>query len=146
MKKLLSLGILSLSIVTLASCSQSTSNSSDTSAKTESKAKQSNEAKVPSEYTVALKKAESYLKTMPMSKDRLYDQLTSEIADKFPAEAAQYAVDNIKADWNEQAAKAAKNYRDNMNMSNDAIKTQLTSQFDKFTEEQAEYGVQHIDD
>ena len=112
MKKLLSLGILSLSIVTLASCSQSTSNSSDTSAKTESKTKQSNEAKVPSEYTVALKKAESYLKTMPMSKDRLYDQLTSEIADKFPAEAAQYAVDNIKADWNEQAAKAAKNYRD----------------------------------
>lgn len=145
MKKLLSLGLLSLSTVTLFACSQGNNSSPGTSSMSKTKTEQSSEKKVPSNYKTALKKAESYLQTFPMSKDHLYEQLTSEY-DKFPAEAARYAVDNIKADWNKQAVKAAKNYRDSMNMSTEAIKKQLTSQFDKFTEDQAEYGVQHIDE
>lgn len=31
-----------------------------------------------------------------MSKARIYDQLTSENGEKFTAEQAQYAIDNIK--------------------------------------------------
>jgi hypothetical protein len=30
-----------------------------------------------------------------MSKQRIYDQLTSEYGEKFNAEAAQYAIDNL---------------------------------------------------
>jgi F0F1-type ATP synthase membrane subunit b/b' len=44
---------------------------------------------VPREYKAALKKAETYAKTMHMSKAAIYDQLVSEYGEGFPAEAAQ---------------------------------------------------------
>ena len=44
----------------------------------------------------ALRKAESYAKTMHMSKQGIYDQLTSEYGEGFDKEAAQYAIDNIE--------------------------------------------------
>jgi Host cell surface-exposed lipoprotein. len=46
-----------------------------------------------------------------MSKRGLYEQLTSEYGEKFPAEAAQYAIDNLTTDWNLQALKCAKDYQ-----------------------------------
>ena len=58
---------------------------------------------VPAEYASALKKAASYSKLMHMSKAGLYQQLTSEYGEKFSAEAAQYAIDNVQADWNANA-------------------------------------------
>ena len=45
---------------------------------------------------------------MHMSKAGIYDQLTSEHGEKFSAEAAQYAVDNLNADYNENALAKAK--------------------------------------
>ena len=65
---------------------------------------------VPMEHKMALKAAEQYLRTMPFSKQGLYRQLTADAGNKFPPEAAQYAVDNVKTDWKENAAKAAANY------------------------------------
>lgn len=59
--------------------------------------------KVPTEYKSALKKAETYSNIMHMSKQGIYNQLVSEYGEKFSAEAAQYAIDNIKADWNKNA-------------------------------------------
>ena len=44
----------------------------------------------------ALKKAESYQEKMSMSKAAIYDQLISEYGEKFTAEEAQYAVDNLE--------------------------------------------------
>ena len=58
---------------------------------------------VPSEYKSALNKAKSYSDTMHMSKVGIYNQLTSEYGEKFSAEAAQYAMDNLSADWNANA-------------------------------------------
>ena len=49
---------------------------------------------IPFEYEQALKKGESYLKTMSFSKQGLYDQLTSQF-EGFTPEAAQYAVDEL---------------------------------------------------
>ena len=46
----------------------------------------------------------------------IYDQLTSEIGEKFTAEQAQYAIDNIKGDYLEAALKSAKNYQETMKM------------------------------
>lgn len=72
---------------------------------------------VPKEYKSALRKAKVYSDTMSMSKEGLYDQLTSEYGEKFSAEAAQYAVDNLNANWKENALKKAKVYQETMAMS-----------------------------
>lgn len=98
---------------------------------------------VPMEYKMALKSAEQYLRTMPFSKQGLYRQLTADAGSKFPPEAAQYAVDNVKTDWKENAAKAAANYLKIMPMSRDELVTQLTSDAgDQYTLEEAQYGVE----
>ena len=98
------------------------------------------------EYKNALKKAESYSKTMNMSKQGIYDQLTSEYGEKFPADAAQYAVDNMTADWNANALAKAKSYQKTMNMSKSAIYDQLISQYgEKFTKSEAQYAIDNLD-
>lgn len=103
------------------------------------------EASVPTEYKSALKKAESYSNLMHMSKQGVYDQLTSEYGEQFSPEAAQYAIDNVKADWNANALEKAKSYQDTMNMSPSAIRDQLTSEYgEKFTEEEADYAIAHL--
>lgn len=100
---------------------------------------------VPTEYKNALKKAESYSKIMHMSKMKIYDQLTSEYGEKFPPEAAQYAVDNLKADYNANALAKAKEYQKTMNMSKSAIYDQLTSEYgEKFTPEEAQYAIDNL--
>lgn len=80
-----------------------------------------------------------------MSKAGIYDQLTSEYGEKFSPEAAQYAVDNMTADWNANALAKAKSYQDTMNMSPAAIQDQLTSEYgEQFTPEQAAYAVANL--
>lgn len=101
---------------------------------------------VPKEYKSALRKAKVYSDTMSMSKEGLYDQLTSEYGEKFSDEAAQYAMDNLEADWNKNALKKAKTYSDTMSMSKAGLYDQLTSEYgEKFTEEEAQYAVDNLD-
>ena len=72
---------------------------------------------------------------MHMSKAGIYDQLTSSAGDQYPDGAAQYAVDNLEANYKENALESAKNYTDIMGMSDDELYDQLTSDAgDKFTE------------
>ena len=78
-----------------------------------------------------------------MSKQGIYNQLTS-FVEKFSPEAAQYAVDNVKADWNANALESAKSYQKTMSMSPEAIRSQLTSSVEGFTEEEADYAVSHL--
>ena len=101
---------------------------------------------VPRDYRKALKSAENYSKTLHMSKQGIYDQLTSEF-EGFSPEAAQYAIDNIQADWNANALAKAKEYEKTLNMSDQAIREQLVSEYgEKFTQEEADYAVAHLDD
>ena len=103
--------------------------------------------KPPIEYQNALKKAESYSKIMHMSKNGIYEQLTSEYGENFEADAAQYAIDNIKADWNANALAKAKSYQETMNMSKNAIYDQLISEYgEKFTAEEAQYAIDHLEE
>ena len=103
------------------------------------------EEEVPKEYKSALRKAKVYSDTMSMSKAGLYDQLTSEYGEKFSDEAAQYAMDNLEADWNKNALKKAKVYQETMAMSPSAIYDQLVSEYgEKFTEEEAQYAVDNL--
>lgn len=97
------------------------------------------------EYKNALKKAQQYCDSMHMSKDRIYDQLTSEYGEQFPADAAEYAMEHIKADWNENALKTGQNYADSMHMSKQRIFDQLTSEYgEQFTKEEAQYAIDNI--
>lgn len=100
---------------------------------------------IPAEYRSALKKAESYSKNMHMSKQGIYDQLTSEYGEQFSAEAAQYAMDNLQADYKENALKKAQSYQDNMAMSPEAIRDQLISEYgEQFTQEEADYAIANL--
>ena len=100
---------------------------------------------VPAEHASALKKADSYANMMYMSKAGVYKQLTSEHGEKFSPEAAQYAVDNIDADWNANALEKALTYQDSMAMSPDAIREQLVSEYgEQFTEEEADYAISNL--
>lgn len=108
-------------------------------------AQQVEEAEVPVEYANALKKAESYSDLMHMSKQGIYDQLVSEYGEQFSAEAAQYAIDTIDADWNSNALEKARQYQETMAMSPAAIHDQLTSEYgEKFTQEEADYAIANL--
>lgn len=102
--------------------------------------------KPSAEYMNALKQAEIYSEKMHMSKKGIYEQLTSDYGGQFPADAAQYAIDNIQTDWNANALKKAKTYQSSMSMSKNAIYDQLISDYgEKFTKEQAQYAIDHLD-
>ena len=103
--------------------------------------------KIPTEYISAVRTAQSYSDNMYMSKQGIYDQLTSDYGGKFSKEAAKYAIEHIDADWNYNALQTAKTYQDQMAMSPAAIHDQLTSSYGgKFTKKQADYAIAHLDD
>lgn len=80
-----------------------------------------------------------------MSKTAIYEQLISENGDKFDEDAAKYAVDNLKVDFNDNALRAAQTYFDDMNMTKEEIFTQLSSKHgDKFTEAEAQYAIDNL--
>ena len=135
-------------VVGTASCSN-TDNSKEVNSEdtvVENKLEDKVEDTIPTEYKSALKKAKSYSDTMNMSKAGIYDQLTSEYGEKFTAEAAQYAIDNVEADWKENALKKAKSYQETMSMSPSAIYDQLVSEYgEQFTAEEAQYAIDNLD-
>lgn len=154
MKKLLIL-ILVLVMITVAGCGGGdTSPESDTQGNTGQDAVSGEvldgtpeeiKEDVPKEYQSALKKADAYANGMDMSKAGVYDQLVSEYGEGFSEEAAQYAIDNVEADWNENALQKAILYQDDMAMSPNAIRDQLISEYgEKFTEEEAQYALDNL--
>lgn len=92
----------------------------------------------------AFKKAETYSNSLHMSKQGIYNQLTSSV-EGFTKEAAQYAIDNIEADWNKNALEKAKTYQTSMNMSSKAIYNQLISSVEGFTKSEAQYAIDNLD-
>ena len=83
---------------------------------------------------------------MHMSKQAIYDQLTSEYGGQFPADAAQYAIDNLAADYKQNALKSAETYQSMMSMSKQDIYDQLVSEYGgQFTPEEAQYAIDNLD-
>lgn len=139
--------ILVVLIIFIGSAAVSGGNDSSSSSSSSSSAKSSSSSSshVSATKVAALKSAQTYSDTMHMSKQGIYDQLTSDAGDKFDDASAQYAVDHVKADWNKNALKAAESYQKDQNMSPEAIRDQLTSDAgDKFTQDQADYAVSHL--
>ncbi|MDM8262666.1 Ltp family lipoprotein [Ligilactobacillus salivarius] len=109
------------------------------------KSSESSSKKIPREYVSALIKGQEYADKMYMSKKAIYDQLTSDSGEKFSSDAANYAIANIKANWNKNALQKAKDYQEEQNMSPDAIYDQLTSDSgEQFTPDEANYAIQHL--
>ncbi|UXV60206.1 Ltp family lipoprotein [Lactococcus cremoris] len=97
----------------------------------------------------SLAHAISYLYTGHMSKQGLYDQLTSEYGSQMTVDEANNAINRIDplVNWNNLAILSAKSYRETGNLTGQALIDQLTSEYgSRFTPEQAQYGVLHIDD
>lgn len=105
----------------------------------EEKQKQEAINKASREQINALSKAEDYLSMTAFSKSGLYDQL---IFEQFPADAAQFAVDNIVTDWNKQALKKAEDYLKMSSFSDGSLHDQLI--FEGFTEEQVQYAMNNL--
>ena len=83
---------------------------------------------------------------MYMSKQAIFDQLVSEYGEQFTEEEAQYAIDNLQADYKENALQKAKSYQDDMAMSPAAIRDQLISPYgEQFTEEEADYAIANLE-
>lgn len=97
------------------------------------------ESEFPREYKNALKNAYDYLDYTSFSKSGLYDQL---IYEGYPDDAAQYAIDNIKADWNKNALQAAIDYLDYTSFSDQGLYDQLI--YEGFTSEQTQYAVDNL--
>lgn len=95
---------------------------------------------IESEREAALKKAEFYSDNMYMSKQGIYSKLTSK-SERFTHEAAQYAVDNMEADWKANALEIANSCQGTPA----DIYSRLTSDEEGFTEEEATYAVSHLD-
>ncbi|MGI6193202.1 MAG: Ltp family lipoprotein [Christensenellales bacterium] len=100
---------------------------------------------VPSDYRNALIKAKSYSDVLHMSRQAIYDQLVSEFGEKFPAKAAQYAIDHLDADYKANALEKAKDYSETLHMSKQGIYDQLISEYgEKFTPEEAQYAIDNL--
>lgn len=78
----------------LGSGNKSTDSNASNASNTPAQAEQQDE-NVPAEYKTALSKASSYSSTMHMSKQAIYDQLTSSAGEKFTQEEADYAIANL---------------------------------------------------
>ena len=99
---------------------------------------------IPMEYRSVMEKAQFYSDVVNMSKAKMYEELTAGCG--FTAEEAQYAIDNVKADWKENALKTAKATYEDMSMSKAGMYDSLTSEYgDMFTEEEAQYAVDNIE-
>lgn len=131
----------------------SSSSSSSSAKKAEAPKKQEtlqqqalHDSSVSTEYKNALKKGIMYANEMHMSKAGVYQQLTSEYGEKFPKEAADWAIVHMSdIDWNKNALEKAKTYQKEMSMSRADIQQQLTSEYgEKFTQEEAAYAMQHL--
>lgn len=101
---------------------------------------------VSSEYKDALSKAISYNNSLHLSKKGLFNQLTSEYGANFSEDAANYAIENIDANWKENALLSAESYNESLYLSQKRLYKQLTSEHGgQFTEKQAEYAIKNID-
>ena len=88
----------------------------------------------------AIQTAKDYLDTMHLSQTELLQMLTVE---DINLEDAEFAIEYLDIDWNQEARKKAKEYcKHKIGFSKEKLKAQLL--FDHFTEEEANFAVSHI--
>lgn len=147
MKKGLKVFLTAAIVLSAVACSTANYKETKTKETKEKIVETKEDTSVPKEYRNALRSAKTYSDMMHMSKQGIYDQLTSEYGDQFDVEAAQYAIDNLNVDYKENALKCRENYKKTMHMSKARIYDQLTSEYgEKFTAEEAQYAIDNLDE
>lgn len=91
------------------------------------------------EYGNAIKCVQDYVDIMSFSRQRLISQLEY---DGYSNEAAIYAVDNIRVDWNSECAQCAQDYLDFTAFSRQGLYDQLA--YEGFSDEQIQYGLSQV--
>ena len=142
MKKGLKVFLTAAIVLSAVACSTTSDEETKTKDTKEKVVETKEDTSVPKEYRNALHKAENYSKMMHMSKQRIYDQLTSEYGEKFDAEAAQYAIDSVVTDWNQNALQTAVDYLDYSSFSYPGLYDQLV--YEGYTAEQAQYAISNL--
>jgi hypothetical protein len=105
------------------------------------------EYNIPREFIRALAEVNRKIESPVIiwSRLSLYNNLVSGMLGGYSPEAAQYAVDNAVADWNDYALSLAKNYQSRNNTSLAEIYDYLIFEH-KFTEAEAEYAIENLND
>lgn len=104
---------------------------------------------VSDDYDKALETAEEYAQ-LYMSKNMIYDKLVNGLGEmftgemRFTEEAAQYAVDHLEWDWNENAVMSAKAINTYMYYSEANMRDELLIE-GGFTEESVNYAIEHAE-
>jgi hypothetical protein len=100
-----------------------------------------------SEQQQAIDAAQNYLALgTGFSQEGLLKQLTSSYGNGFSKSDAEYAINYLKPDWDQQAVEAAQNYlKLGTGFSRSSLLQQLTSSYGSgFTEAQATYAVNKV--
>lgn len=93
----------------------------------------------------ALRSAGQYLAMSGFSRKGLIEQLSSEAGEGYPVKDATWAVDHVKADWNEQAVRSAKEYLKMTPFSRKDLIEQLSSAAGEgYTVAQATYAADKV--
>lgn len=108
-------------------------------AEEEAKRQEEEEQRKQLEYGNATDCAQDYVDLMAFSRQRLISQLEYE---GYSNEAAVYAVDNIRVDWNSECAECAQDYLNFMSFSRQGLYDQLA--YEGFTDEQIQYGLSQV--
>ena len=108
-------------------------------AEEEAKRQEEEEQRKQLEYGNAIDCAQDYVDLMAFSRQRLISQLEYE---GYSNEAAIYAVDNIRVDWNSECAECAQDYLNFMSFSRQGLYDQLA--YEGFTDEQIQYGLSQV--
>lgn len=113
-------------------------------AEEDAKAKQEEEARKVEEQKKlenvnCIKKAEQYINYAAFSRSGLISQLEYE---GYSSESAEYSVDSLNIDWNNQCAKKAQEYLDYTSFSRSGLYDQLS--YEEFSSEQIEYGLSQV--
>lgn len=93
----------------------------------------------------AIESAKSYNEWSHMSRQGLFNQLTSEYGEKFSADAAGCALNNLQINYTLNALKSAQSYNEWSHMSKQGLYNQLVSEHgDQFTHEDAWWAVENL--
>jgi Host cell surface-exposed lipoprotein len=121
------------------STSQETGDPSTEGATTASPRPEKTKPKLSVSQQQAIGAAESYLDSGGYSRKSLIAQLKYE---GFSTKEAEYAVDHVKVNWNDEAEESAESYMDSGSYSRKSLLAQL--KYEGFTDAQAAHGVKSV--
>ncbi|MCD8316752.1 MAG: Ltp family lipoprotein, partial [Eggerthellaceae bacterium] len=100
---------------------------------------------IPDSYYEALDEAQQLSDEQHLSRQAIFDELISEDGGSYSDEAAEYAVENVDADWEYNALATALEYINEDGMPQAQVFSHLISSYGgKFTEDEARYAMNHL--